>query len=86
MLTCVFYSNKKIIKIQVAKDGMYTRFEPIAFALAKCLLLGTPTIKEATYNAAAEICVTSEQMLLFQKFSRLFKTGKQKTKKIKYTF
>lgn len=70
-------NNTEVINliVKVAKDGMYTRFEPIAFALAKCLLLGTPTIKEATYNAAAEICVTSEQMLLFQKFSRLFKTG-----------
>lgn len=60
---------------KAALHGWYTRFETIAFALAKCLLLGSPAVKEATYNAVANICKTPEQMMLFNKYTRLFKTG-----------
>ncbi|CAK1599513.1 unnamed protein product [Parnassius mnemosyne] len=69
--------NVEVVNIilQAYKDGWYTRFETIAFALTKCLLLGTPVVKEATYKAAAEICNTPEQMMLFNKFTRLFQTG-----------
>ncbi|KAJ0181001.1 hypothetical protein K1T71_003086 [Dendrolimus kikuchii] len=61
--------------LKAGRDGWYTRFETIAFALAKCLLLGSPAVKEASYNAASEICKTPEQMMLFNKFTRLLKTG-----------
>ncbi|KAM3966530.1 RNA-binding protein RO60 [Aphomia sociella] len=69
--------NLEVIEVilQAYKDGYYTRFETIAFALSKCLLVGSPPIKEATYKAAAEICKTPEQMMLFNKFVRLLKTG-----------
>lgn len=60
---------------QAGQDGWYTRFDTIAFALAKCLLLGSSAVREATYNAAAEICKTPEQMMLFNKYTRLLKTG-----------
>ncbi|CAG9783196.1 unnamed protein product [Diatraea saccharalis] len=63
------------IILKAYKDGWYTRFETIAFALCKCLLLGSPAVKEATYKAAAEVCRTPEQMMLFNKFTRLLKTG-----------
>lgn len=67
----------EVVKIilQAGKDGWYTRFETIAFALAKCLLLGSPAVKEATYKAATAICITPEQLMLFNKYTRLLKTG-----------
>ncbi|KAG6465384.1 hypothetical protein O3G_MSEX015118, partial [Manduca sexta] len=70
-------NNVEIVNIilKAGKDGWYTRFETIAFALAKCLLLGSSLVKEATYKAAAEICITPEQMMLFHKYTRLLKTG-----------
>ncbi|XP_075987937.1 RNA-binding protein RO60-like isoform X2 [Anticarsia gemmatalis] len=69
--------NVEVVNIilKAGKDGWYTRFETIAFALAKCLLVGSCAVKEATYKAAAEICNTPEQMMLFNKFTRLLKTG-----------
>lgn len=54
---------------------MYTRFETLAFALAKCILVGKGVVKETAYKAVAEICVTPEQMMLFNKFTRQLKTG-----------
>ncbi|CAB3255436.1 unnamed protein product [Arctia plantaginis] len=70
-------SNVEVVNIivQAGKDGWYTRFETIAFALAKCLMVGNTVVKEAAYKAAVEICVTPEQMMLFHKFTRLLKTG-----------
>lgn len=70
-------NNIEVINIilKAGKDGWYTRFETIAFALAKCLTVGNCAVKEATYKAAAEICDTPEQMMLFNKFTRLLKTG-----------
>lgn len=70
-------NNTQVVDIilKAAKDGWYTRFETIAFALAKCLLVGNCIVKEATYKAAIEICQTPEQMMLFNKFTRLLKTG-----------
>ncbi|XP_050351461.1 RNA-binding protein RO60-like isoform X2 [Nymphalis io] len=69
--------NVEVVKIilQAYKDGWYTRFETIAFALTKCLLNGSPEVKEATYKAASEICNTPEEMMLFNKFTRLLRTG-----------
>lgn len=61
--------------LQAYKDGWYTRYETIAFALTKCLMLGGPAVKEAAYKAVAEICKTPEQLMLFTKFTRLLKTG-----------
>ncbi|XP_041974520.1 60 kDa SS-A/Ro ribonucleoprotein-like [Aricia agestis] len=63
------------IIVKAYKDGWYTRFETIAFALIKCLMVGTPAVKEAVYKAASEVCVTTEEMLLFNKFTRLMHTG-----------
>ncbi|KAL4709813.1 hypothetical protein ACJJTC_001267 [Scirpophaga incertulas] len=63
------------IILKAYKDGWYTRFETIAYALCKCLLLGTGPVKEATYKAASEICHSSEQMMLFNRFTRLLHTG-----------
>lgn len=54
---------------------MFTRFEPLAFALAKCIKLGSDNVKKAAYDAAAELCVTPEQLLIFNKFTRSLKTG-----------
>ncbi|KAL0895976.1 hypothetical protein ABMA27_011970 [Loxostege sticticalis] len=70
-------NNVEVVNVilKAYKDGWYTRFETIAFALCKCLLLGSPSVKEATYKAAAEVCRTPEQMMLFNKFTRLLKTG-----------
>ncbi|XP_028173081.1 60 kDa SS-A/Ro ribonucleoprotein-like [Ostrinia furnacalis] len=70
-------NNVEVVSIilKAYKDGWYTRFETIAFALGKCLMLGSQAVKEATYKAAAEVCRTSEQMMLFNKFTRLLKTG-----------
>lgn len=63
------------IILKAYKDGWYTRFETIAFALTKCLLIGSPAVREATYKAASEICNTAEEMMLFNKFTRLLRTG-----------
>ncbi|XP_053601105.1 RNA-binding protein RO60-like [Plodia interpunctella] len=63
------------IIVKAYKDGWYTRFDTLAFALSKCLLVGASPVKEAAYKAAAEICKTPEQMMLFNKFTRLLKTG-----------
>ncbi|XP_059054148.1 RNA-binding protein RO60-like [Achroia grisella] len=70
-------NNVEVVNVilQAYKDGWYTRFETIAFALTKCLLVGSSAVKEATYKAAAEICKTPEEMMLFNKFTRLLKTG-----------
>ncbi|KAF9416728.1 hypothetical protein HW555_006041 [Spodoptera exigua] len=62
-------------KLPACQDGYYTRFDTIAFALAKCLQVGNSSMKEAAYKAAMKICVTPEQMMLFTKFTRLLKTG-----------
>ncbi|XP_072935147.1 RNA-binding protein RO60 isoform X2 [Epargyreus clarus] len=62
------------IILQAYKNGWYTRFETIAFAFTKCLLVGPPAVKEATYKAAVEISKT-EDMMFFNKFTRLFQTG-----------
>ncbi|KAI5642420.1 TROVE domain-containing protein [Phthorimaea operculella] len=71
--TCNLEVVQTILKAY--KDGWYTRFETIAFALTKCLLLGTPAVKEATYKAAAVVCNTPEELMTFNKFTRLLKTG-----------
>ncbi|CAH0699234.1 unnamed protein product [Spodoptera exigua] len=63
------------IILKACQDGYYTRFDTIAFALAKCLQVGNSSMKEAAYKAAMKICVTPEQMMLFTKFTRLLKTG-----------
>ncbi|XP_068628803.1 RNA-binding protein RO60 [Battus philenor] len=70
-------NNVEVVNIilKAYKDGWYTRFDTIAFALTKCLLIGSPTIKEATYKAAAEICNSVEEMMLFGKFTRVLRTG-----------
>ncbi|XP_047543631.1 uncharacterized protein LOC125075857 [Vanessa atalanta] len=70
-------NNVEVVDIilQAYKDGWCTRFETIAFALTKCLLNGSPIVKEATYKAASEICNTPEEMMLFNKFTRLLQTG-----------
>lgn len=70
-------SGLEVVKIivQAAKDGWYTRFESIAFALAQCLKLGPNPVKEAVYNAALEICESPEQMMLFNRQTRILKTG-----------
>ncbi|XP_011568981.3 RNA-binding protein RO60 isoform X2 [Plutella xylostella] len=69
--------NVEIVNLIVKayKDGWYTRYETIAFALTKCLMLGGELVKEAGYKAAAEVCTTPEQLMLFNKFTRLLKTG-----------
>ncbi|XP_047037847.1 RNA-binding protein RO60-like [Helicoverpa zea] len=69
--------NTEVVNIilKACKDGLYTRFDTIAFALAKCLQVGDCTVKEAAYKATVEICITPEQMMLFNKFTRLLKTG-----------
>lgn len=64
-----------LFPFQAYKDGWYTRYETIAFALTKCLMLGGELVKEAGYKAAAEVCTTPEQLMLFNKFTRLLKTG-----------
>lgn len=64
--------------MQAAKDGWFTRFEAIAFALAKCLLVGSDPVKEAVYKGVLEICKTPEEMMLFNKHTRTLKTGKMK--------
>ncbi|CAH2243810.1 jg12722 [Pararge aegeria aegeria] len=63
------------IIVKAYKDGWYTRFETLAFALAKCISVGNTTIKEACYKAALEICNTPEEMMMFNKFTRLLHTG-----------
>ncbi|XP_049885453.1 RNA-binding protein RO60-like [Pectinophora gossypiella] len=70
-------NNLEVINIIVKayKDGWYTRFETIAFALTKCLKLGSTTVKEAAYKAATEICNTPEELMIFNKFTRQLKTG-----------
>ncbi|KAH9645812.1 hypothetical protein HF086_012539 [Spodoptera exigua] len=64
------------IILKACQDGYYTRFDTIAFALAKCLQVGNSSMKEAAYKAAMKICVTPEQMMLFTKFTRLLKTAR----------
>ncbi|KAJ2946589.1 hypothetical protein O0L34_g12644 [Tuta absoluta] len=71
--TCNLEVVETILKAY--KDGWYTRFETIAFALTKCLLLGSPAVKEATYKAAAAVCNTPEELMTFNKFTRHLKTG-----------
>ncbi|XP_063547097.1 uncharacterized protein LOC134754692 [Cydia strobilella] len=70
-------NNLEVVDVilKAYNDGWYTRFETIAFALSKCLLLGSADVKAATYKAVGQICNTSEQMMLFCKFTRLLKTG-----------
>lgn len=78
-----FVDNKNNIEVvniilKTYTDGWYTRFDTIAFALVKCLSAGSSTVKEATYKAAIQVCQTPEQMMLFNKFTRLLKTGNGK--------
>lgn len=55
---------------------MYTRFETIPFALTKCLVITNKyLVKEAVYRAVNEVCTTSEKLMLFNKYTRLMKTG-----------
>lgn len=61
--------------IQAYNDGGYTRYETLAFALTKCLMRGGPAVREAGYKAAAQICKTPEQLMLFAKYTRIMKTG-----------
>ncbi|OWR41314.1 RNA-binding protein RO60-like [Danaus plexippus] len=70
-------NNVEVVNLilKAYKDGWYTRFETIAFALTKCLLVGSATVKEATYKAVTEICNTPEEMMLFNKYTRLLQTG-----------
>ncbi|XP_023951144.2 RNA-binding protein RO60 [Bicyclus anynana] len=70
-------NNLEIVNIIVKayKDGWYTRFETLAFALAKFISVGTDTIKEACYKAAVEICNTPEELMMFNKFTRLLQIG-----------
>ncbi|XP_063393349.1 uncharacterized protein LOC134678633 [Cydia fagiglandana] len=70
-------NNLEVVDVilKAYKDGWYTRFETIAFALTKCLLLGSADVKAATYKAVGQICNTPEQMMLFCKYTRLLKTG-----------
>ncbi|XP_073967505.1 RNA-binding protein RO60 [Choristoneura fumiferana] len=70
-------NNVEVVEIilKAYKDGWYTRFETIAFALTKCLLVGSSEVKAATYKAVGQICNTPEQMMLFCKYTRLLKTG-----------
>lgn len=70
-------NNIEVVNVilQTYKDGWYTRFETIAFALSKCLLLGSPPVREAAYKAASEVCSTPEHLMLFNKFTRFLKTG-----------
>ncbi|XP_045760359.1 60 kDa SS-A/Ro ribonucleoprotein-like [Maniola jurtina] len=63
------------IIVKAYKDGWYTRFETIAFALVKCILVGDFIIKEASYKAATEICSTPEEIMQLNKFTRLLRTG-----------
>ncbi|KAI8429622.1 hypothetical protein MSG28_000216 [Choristoneura fumiferana] len=46
-------NNVEVVEIilKAYKDGWYTRFETIAFALTKCLLVGSSEVKAATYKA-----------------------------------
>ncbi|KAJ8734214.1 hypothetical protein PYW07_014765 [Mythimna separata] len=63
------------IIVKACKDGWFTRFETIAFALVKCVLHGNCAVKEAAYKASQQICDTPERMMLFHKYTRLLKTG-----------
>ncbi|XP_013167002.1 PREDICTED: 60 kDa SS-A/Ro ribonucleoprotein-like [Papilio xuthus] len=70
-------NNTEVVDIilKAYKQGWCTRFETIAFALTKCLLHGSPAVKEATYKAASEICVSAEQLMIFNNFTWVLKTG-----------
>ncbi|CAG4926085.1 unnamed protein product [Colias eurytheme] len=70
-------NNVEVVNIilKAYENGWYTRFETIAFALTKCILLGSCAVKEASYKAASQVCKTPEEMLQFNKFTRLLHTG-----------
>ncbi|VVC92385.1 unnamed protein product [Leptidea sinapis] len=63
------------IILKAYKDGWFTHFETIAFALAKCLKYGNEKLNASVYKAAGEICKTPEELLMFTKYTRILKTG-----------
>ncbi|CAH4015880.1 unnamed protein product [Pieris brassicae] len=70
-------NNTEVVNIilKAFHDGHFTRFETIAFTLAKCLYHGSERVKEITYRAALEVCKTPEEMMMFNNFLRHLKTG-----------
>ncbi|CAK1548205.1 unnamed protein product [Leptosia nina] len=70
-------NNTEVVKIIVKayENGWYTRYETIAFALAKCVKLGSNPVKEASYKAAAIVCKAPEELMAFNKFTRFLETG-----------
>ncbi|XP_013183415.1 RNA-binding protein RO60 [Amyelois transitella] len=63
------------IVVKAFTDDWYTRYDTLAFSLVKIINVGQQKHKEAAYKAAAVICVTPEQMMLFNKYTRVLKTG-----------